>query len=205
MIYVCVNRIGTVASTSPRDETQKLARRVNVTLVDITALTRGSGSNGITSTSRLAKEEIDRILTQIDKEHESKQWRTHRDDLVASLLMGFGGGTANLALRSAKFFVEPAQLAANGSEAREFAHRMFYFALSFAAIALDYVSAKSAFQPIDQRKLELEDVLRFGTDPDETKKRLTLALQLVRGYLQNGAAVLPSQTNFDLELKMKQG
>lgn len=177
-----------VASTSPRAETQKLARRVNITLIDITALNRGN-SNEMALTSRLVKEEVDRTLTQIDKEHEGKQWRSHRDDLVASLITGFGGGTANVALRSAKFFVEQAQSAADGSKMRETAQRMFYFALSFGAIALDYVAARSAFQPIGQRKSDLEDVLRFGTDPDETKKRLTLALQLMRVYLQNGGGV----------------
>jgi hypothetical protein len=160
-----------------------------VTLIDITALARGNGSGANASSSRLAKEEIDRALAQIDREHESKQWRSHRDDLVASVIMAFGGGTANVALRAARFFVEQAQSAADGSTMREIGQRMFYFSLAFAAIALDYVAAKSAFQPVEQRKSALEDVLRFGTDPDETKKRLALALQLVRGYLPNGTAV----------------
>ena len=192
-----------VASTSPREETEKLARRVNVTLIDVTALTRGTSSEGITSATRLAKEAVDRVLAQIDKEHEGKEWRAHRDDLVASVIMGFGGGTANVALRSARFFVEQAQSAANGSKMREAAHRMFYFALSFAAIALDYVAAKNAFQPIGQRKSDLEDVLRYGTDPDETKKRLTLALQLVRRYLPNGSAIANQlRSRIDDETKM---
>jgi hypothetical protein len=178
-----------VASTSPREETRKLARRVNVTLIDITALTRPVGSDGPSSTARLAKEEIDRALAQIDKEHEGKLWRTHRDDLVASVIMGFGGGTANVALRSIKFFIEQAQSTVDGSSMHEVARRMFYFALSFAAISLDYVAAKNAFQPTEQRKSDIEDVLRFGTDPQETKRRLALSLQLLRNYLHNGGGI----------------
>ena len=158
-----------VASTAPKEETRKLARRVNISLIDVTALTRG-GSDGINSSSRLAKEDIDQALAQLDREHETKKWRLTRDEVVASVIMGFGGGTANVALRSAKFFAEQAQASSHRSAKRVFAQRMFYFTLSFAAIALDYVAAKNAFQPIADRRSDLEDVLRFGTDPDETKR-----------------------------------
>lgn len=178
-----------VASTSPREETQKIARRVNVALIDVTALTRANGGEEINSKSRLSKEDIDRFLASMDKEHESKLWRSTRDDVVASVIMAFGGGTANVALRAAKFYAEQALSSAPGSRTREIAQRMLYFALAFAAISLDFISARNAFQPIAHRKADLEDTLRFGTDPDETKRRITLAVDLVRGYLPNGPAI----------------
>ncbi len=177
-----------VASTSPRDETQKIARRVNITLIDISALSRNNGSEGIQAASRLAKEDIDKLLSTVDKEHESKLWRSTRDDLVASVIMGFGGGTINVALRAAKFYADQALSSAPSSRTREVAQRMFYFSLAFAAISLDFIASRSAFQPISQRKADLEETLRFGTDPDETKRRLGLAFELVRGYLPNGPA-----------------
>jgi hypothetical protein len=124
----------------------------------------------------------------MDKEQESKSWRSYRDDVVASVLMGFGGGTANVALRAAKFYAENMLSSAPASKTREVALRMFYFSVSVAAIALDYITSQSAFQPIAQRKADLEDILRFGTDPSDTKRRLNLVLELVRSYLPNGAA-----------------
>jgi len=177
-----------VASTSPREETQKIARRVNITLIDITALSRGNGSEGLHAISRLAKEDIDRLLGAMDKEHETKLWRSNRDDVVASVIMAFGGGTVNVALRATKFYADHILSSAPGSRTRETAQRMFYFALAFAAISLDFISARSAFQPIAQRKADLEDTLKFGSDPDETKRRLSLAFDLVRQYLPNGSA-----------------
>jgi hypothetical protein len=178
-----------VASTSPREETQKIARRVNVGLIDITALARTNGGEEIHAKIRLTKEELDWLLSQMDKEHESKQWRSTRDELVASVIMAFGGGTANVALRAAKFYGEQALSSAPGSRTRETAQRMLYLSLSFAAISFDFISARNAFQPLAQRRADLEDTLRFGTDPQETKKRISLAVDLVRGYLPNGPAV----------------
>jgi len=187
-----------VASTAPRDETQKIARRVNVTLIDITALSRGQGSEGLKENSRISKEEMDRLLIAMDKEHETKLWRSNRDDVVASVIMGFGGGTANVALRAANFYVEHLLSSPPGSTTRETAQRMLYYTLSFAAIGLDYIAARSAFQPLVERKATLEDTLRFGTNPEETKKRLALALDLVREYLPNGS-VLANQLRSRIE------
>jgi hypothetical protein len=178
-----------VASTSPREETQKIARRVKVGLIDITALARTNGGDEIHAKSRLTKEDLDRLLVQMDKEHESKLWRSMRDDVVASVLTAFGGGTANVALRAAKFYGEQALSSAPGTRTCEAAQRMLYLSLSFAAISLDFTSARAAFQPISQRRAELEDTLRFGTDPQESKRLIALAVDLVRGYLPNGPAV----------------
>jgi hypothetical protein len=177
-----------VASTGPREETLKIARRVGITIIDIQALNRGAGTEALLSPTRLHKEEMDRRLAEIDKEQESRSWRTTRDDFHSSVLTGFGGGSANVALRSAHFYAENTLSSAPASKTRELALRMFYLATSLAAIALDYVVAQSAFQPIEQRKADLEDVLRFGTDPRESKKRLSLALELIRSYLPNGTA-----------------
>lgn len=178
-----------VASTSPKEETRKLARRVKISLIDVTALNRTGGSEGLQLSDRLSKEEIDRGLAQLDREHETKKWRSTRDEMIASVLMGFGGGTANVALRSSKYFAEQALAATDGSLMREYAQRMFYFSLAFVAISLDFVSAKSAFQPLSERRAHLEDILRFGIDPDETKRRLSLAMDLVRNYLANGSSL----------------
>ena len=41
--------------------------------------------------------------------------------------------------------------------------------------ALDFVAAQTAFQPADRRKQELEDAVRYGDDPGETKTRIDLA------------------------------
>jgi hypothetical protein len=105
------------------------------------------------------------------KEQEGKSWRSNRDDVVASVLMGFGGGTANVALRAAKFYAENMLSSAPASKTREVALRMFYFSVSVAAIALDYITSQGAFQPLAQRKADLEDILRFGTDPSHTKRK----------------------------------
>jgi hypothetical protein len=54
-----------VASTGPREETQKIARRVGVTLIDIQALSRGAGTEALLSPNRLHKEDIDRLLVRM--------------------------------------------------------------------------------------------------------------------------------------------
>jgi hypothetical protein len=178
-----------VASTSPREETQKIARRVNITLIDVTALNRGGGSEAIQSSGRYSKEELDALLATMDKEHESKLWRGNRDDVAASVIMGFGGGTANVGLRAAKFFAEHALASAPNSTTRVIAQRMLFFSIALVGVGLDFIAAQSEFQPLTKRKADLEDTLRYGANPDESKRRLSLASELVRGYLPNGAAI----------------
>jgi hypothetical protein len=53
-----------VASTAPREETQKIARRVGVTLIDVQALNRGAGTETLLSPNRLHKEDIDHLLVE---------------------------------------------------------------------------------------------------------------------------------------------
>lgn len=177
-----------VFSSGLRDASRRLARRLKVTVLDVQAL----GSAGIDSfvdPARLPREDVVRSIGDIDRQRESKAWRQHMHDMLAALLTSFGGSGANVALRAAGFFASQSLSAAPSSASSILALRLFYLAAACAAAGLDYVAAQSSFQSADRRLQDIEDSIRYGTDHDETKNRLDIALELARQYLPNGAAL----------------
>ena len=179
---------GFVAATGVRDTTRRLARRIDITIIDFQALGGGSIEK-LKSKDRRSKEEISKLLGDIDKQRESKLWRSQVSDALAALLISFGGGSANVALREAHFYADQATLAAPGSIAAGMAVRLFYLCAAVAGISLDYVAAQGAFQPPDKRRAYIEEIIRFGADHQEKKARIDLALELTRQYLPNGSTL----------------
>lgn len=173
-----------VASAGIRDATRRLARRLRISIVDLQTVV----NDETTAVRRLTREEFGKLIGEADRNRDSKKWRTHLHDTLAALLTSFGGSSANVALRSASYFADQVLTATPGAPACQLAARGFYLSVSAAAISLDFVVAQAAYQSDDRLLLEVEDTVRYGSDHAETKRRLDLALQVVRQYLPNGAA-----------------
>lgn len=177
-----------VATVGARDAAHRLGRRLGISIIDLQALAPSVGIESLRDSSRISRTELDALVASVDRQRESRDWREHLDLMLAGLLTSFGGSSANIALRAARFYAEQALGSAPNSQSASIATRLFFLAAAIAAVSLDYVAAQSAFRPADQRRRDLEDVVRFGSDPAETRGKIELALELVRQYLPNGAA-----------------
>lgn len=179
---------GFVAATGVREANRRLARRIGITIIDFQVLGGGSIET-LKTNDRLSKEEIGVLLVNADRQRESKVWRSHFNDTVAALGTAFGGSSSNIALRAAHFYAEQAIIASPNSPTAQIALRMLFLCASIAAESLDYVAAQGAFQAIEKRRSDIEDVIRYGADHQETKRQLDLALRLTREYLPNGTVL----------------
>lgn len=173
-----------VASAGIREATRRLAKRLRITLVDLQTLAVDEAA----ASQRLTREEFGKLVGEADRHRDSKRWRANMNDTLAALLTSFGGSGANVALRSASYFADQVLTAAPTSATRQLATRLFYLSASAAAVGLDFVVSQAAYQSLDKQQQEVEDTVRYGSDHAETKRRLDLALQVTRQYLQNGAA-----------------
>ena len=173
-----------VASAGIREATRRLAKRLRISVVDLQTVAIDESA----VTHRLAREELGKLVGEADRHRDSKKWRTHLHDTLAALLTSFGGSSANVALRSAGYFADQVLTTTPASPTCQLATRAFYLSVSAAAVGLDYVVAQAAYQSADRQQQEVEDTVRYGSDYAETKRRLDLALQVVRQYLPNGAA-----------------
>ena len=185
---------GFVASSNIREANRRLARRIRISVIDVQALGTGGVENFI-NPDRLSREELNNLVADVDRQHESKVWREQINDVLAGLLTSFGGGGANIALRAARFYAEQSLAASPGSIVSEVAIRLFYLSAALAAVGLDFVAAQTSFQPSERRRTDVENAVRFGSDHDETKNRLELAIQLARQYLPNGNAIANQLTD----------
>jgi hypothetical protein len=177
-----------VASSGVRDATRRLAQRLRITVIDMQTLT-ARNSEKSASPNRLTREELGKLVGEADRHRDSKKWREHLHDTLAALLSAFGGSGANIALRSAGYFADQVLTASSTSPSRELATRLFYLTVSAAAVGLDYVASQTAYQLVDKQQQDVEEVVRYGSDHVETKRRLELALQVTRQYLPNGPAL----------------
>lgn len=173
-----------VASAGIREANRRLAKRLRVNVVDLQTVVIDESA----ISHRLTREELAKLVGETDRHRDSKKWRTHLHDTLASLLTAFGGSSANVALRSANYFSDQVLTAAPGSPTCQLAARAFYLSLSAAAIGLDYVVAQAAYLPADRAQIEVEDTVRYGSDHAETKRRLDLAVKVARQYLGNAQA-----------------
>ncbi len=177
-----------VAATNVREANRRLARRLNLTVVDFLAL-GGGAIEALVPKDRIFREDLIKQIIAVDKNREAKDWRAQLDDALASLLTSFGGSSANIALRAARFFADQLITSQPQSVVSALALRLFYLCAAAAAASLDYVSAQAAFQTVEQRHREIEDVLRFGSDHGETKSRFEVAVRMTRELLPNGMAL----------------
>lgn len=173
-----------VASAGIREATRRLAKRLRISVVDLQTVAMDESA----ISGRLTREELGKLVSQADRNRDSKEWRVHMHGTLAALLTSFGGSSANVALRSASYFADQVLTATPASPTCNLATRAFYLSASAAAIGLDYVVAQAAYQSADRQQSEVEDTIRYGSDHAETKLRLELALRVTRQYLRNGAA-----------------
>jgi len=178
-----------VATTDTRQSARKLARSLNVILLDGDAVSKLSNSEQLKSTDQLSSEEFDEIVRKVDKGRHSDEWRHNFHDARASLVFGMGAQSTNRNLAASAFFGEQTLLAQPNSEQAKTGVRLLYFTTALAAISLDYVLADQAFQSQDNRRKSIIGSIRFG-DPEGVPGLQTIraAIGLARKYIENGNA-----------------
>jgi hypothetical protein len=179
-----------VASTDKRPSSHRLAKSVEVTLLD------GDAINKLTSAPKLklgdmhSSEEYDGLFKAVDAARRNADWRTALLAARSSLLTNFGIHSANMALRAAGFFAEQTILAAPKSEQAQVALRGFYSTCAYAAIGLDFVLADLAFQSHEDRRAALITGVRYGnTNVREALMPVRTAIGLVRQHVSNGGSI----------------
>lgn len=179
-----------VASTDKRQSSRRLAKAMDVTLLDGDAISKLTTSTKLRLGDQYSSEEFDGLFKAVDAARRSSDWRSALLTARASLLTSFGVHSANTALRVAGFFGEQAILAAPKSSQAQAALRGFYSTCAYAAIGLDYVLADLVFRSQDERRTALINGIRYGqTDTTEPLATVRAAIGLVRQYAANGNSV----------------
>lgn len=178
-----------IATTDKRPSIRRLAKALNVTLLDGDAISKLTQSDKLKKSGQLRSDEFDGAVKRIDETRRSAEWRQNIQAARASLISGMGVQSTNRNLGACAFFAEQAVLAQPGSEQAQVALRLFYLTSSLAAISLDYVLADQAFRSADDRRNSVIDSIRFGqSDAVEALPTVRAAVALARKYVENGGA-----------------
>jgi hypothetical protein len=179
-----------VASTDKRPSSHRLAKSVEVTLLDGDAINKLASAPKLKLGDIHSSEEYDDLFKAVDAARRNAEWRTALLAARSSLLTNFGIHSANMALRAAGFFAEQTILAAPKSDQAQVALRGFYSTCAYAAIGLDFVLADLAFQSHEDRRAALITGVRYGnTNVREALMPVRTAIGLVRQHASNGGSV----------------
>ena len=179
-----------VATTDKRPSAKKLAKTLNVTLLDGDAVSKLTKSAQLKNQRQLSSEEFDDDVKRVDKSRHSEEWRLNLQKARASLIVDMGAQSTNRNLAASAFFGEQTLLAQPRSEQARTGLRLLYLTTAFAAISLDYVLADQAFQSQEDRKKSIIGSIRFGdADGGSNLPTIRAAVGLARKYADNGNAV----------------
>src|SRR5437667_6914149 len=79
-----------VATTDQRESAKRLAKSVNVTLLDGDAVSKLLQSTKLVQTTQLFSSQLDSLVKKIDEGRRTSDWRQTLHEARASLLTGFG-------------------------------------------------------------------------------------------------------------------
>lgn len=178
-----------VATTDNRPAARRLAKELNITLLDGDAVAKITNSEQLKRVDQIRLEELDQAVKRIDQSRRSSEWRETFQAARSSLLSGMGAQATNTNLASSAFFAEQTILAQPCSEQAQIGLRLFYFTSALAAISLDYLLADEAFRSQEDRRQSIVGSIRFGRS--QTKEPLPViqaAIALARKYADNGSA-----------------
>lgn len=179
-----------VSTTDKRESVKKLARRLGILLLDGDVTARMLSSEQLSTVRRLTGDEFDAFVRSVDDNRGSKDWIKRISESKNSILAGFGIQSANANLSACRYFAEQVVLGHNDSPLVKIAARAVYLCAALAAVSLDYVTSEAIFGPLEDRKRNLVEGLRFGqSDETPSLANVNLALGLVRQFADNGSAV----------------
>jgi hypothetical protein len=179
-----------VATTDQRESAKRLAKSVNVILLDGDAVSKLLQSGKLVQTTQLFSSNLDALVKKIDEGRRSSEWRQMLLEARASLLTGFGTQSTNQNLRAAGFFAEQTVLAQAKSEQAQIALRLFYLTSALAAVSLDFSLSSHVFRSQEDKKRLLVSGIRFGhSETHQAFSTVRAAIGLVRQYVDNGKAI----------------
>ena len=172
-----------VATTDKRASLRKLAKKLEISLIDGNDLQRIKTSSHLKLDHRLSDEEFLAALRSVDRSRRSRALTSLREDLLKSILEGFGPASA---VRSLACFTKLCQLTVEShpnSEAAQFSGRLAYLTAAIACESLDLISMEAAFRTLEEKYELLVNAIRYGaTDRNEGLRNVNLALELIRQY-----------------------
>ncbi|WP_342234666.1 hypothetical protein [Inquilinus sp. OTU3971] len=179
-----------VATTDKRIGSRRLARALNVMLLDGDGIGELIRDEQLKASNQLSSTEFDEAVKAVDEQRRSSEWRQALYEARTALLSGMGVHSTNRCLAANLFFAEQAVLSQPGSVQSNIAVRLCFFTAALVTISLDYMLAEQIFRPIEERRESVTNSIRFGqTDAGGTIPTIRGALGLVRKYAENGSAV----------------
>ena len=176
-----------VATTDKRKSLRKIAKKLDLSIIDGTDLQRIRERQNILFPERLTDEELIAMLREVDKGRRKRELQEARKEIIGSLSDGFGVSSVVRSLESFSRLGRAAVSAHPGSEGAVAAGRLAYLAAAIACQSLDYVSIAAAFRSADERRELLLNAVRYGaSDRDEGMRNLRLAVGLIEKYAPSG-------------------
>ena len=179
-----------IATTDTRPILRRLARSLEISILDGTDLKRMMESTKVLFPDRLHEEEIESLIRSVDEVRGNKLLQNNYRDLKAGLIDEFGSGTINRSLESFAFFSDNFIKSHPKSEAASVCLRLAYVAASLAAIALDFVLTNVSFRSQKERQVTVANVIRYGFEDQESGlEKIRIATALVEKYATNGRTI----------------
>ncbi len=192
-----------VVTTDKRKNLRKIAKKLDLSIMDGTDLQRIQGRQNILFPERLTDEELVAMLREVDKGRRERELQEARKEIIGSLSDGFGASSVVRSLESFSRLGGAAVSAHPGSVGAVAAGRLAYLAAAITCQSLDYVSVAAAFRSVDERRELLLNAVRYGaSDRDEGMRNLRLAVGLIEKYAPNGpvaARAVETGLNSDLD------
>lgn len=179
-----------VATTDRRPATRRLARALDVAVLDGEAISKLIKSPQVVSESVLTGEEWDDLLRSVDSARGATAWRDRVRSVRSSMLSDFGVRSGNNAMGAVIFFAQAAIEAQPRSKTAEAALRAVYACAGLAAVSLDFALSDHAFSSTEDRARAISNGIRYGQADDlDALRNVRLAVGLARDFAQNGKAV----------------
>ncbi len=179
-----------VATTDKRAATRRLAKSLNVILLDGDAIAKLSHSEQLKKAEQIRTDDLNFFIKKVDNSRRSVEWRQIILDARTSLISAFGIQSVNRNLAASSFFAEQAVMAQPKSEQAQLALRLFYQTSAFAIISLDFILADHAFRPQEDRRQLLMNGIRYGqSEVVAALPTVRAAIGLARKYADNGNAI----------------
>lgn len=179
-----------VATTDRRPATRRLARSLNVAVLDGAAISNLIHNPAQKVEESLTGEEWDAAIRRVDTARGATQWRDRIRSVRSSMLTDFGVRSANTAMGAVIKFADAAIEAQPQSEEAQTAIRAVYASAASAAVSLDFTSSDYAFSPVDDRRSAIANGIRYGqADEVDALRNVRLAVGLARDFAHNGKAI----------------
>ncbi|WP_240775106.1 hypothetical protein [Pedobacter xixiisoli] len=175
-----------VATTDRRQEVKDFGKKLNVTVLDGTFLSRLVSSDNSTD-DRLTDEEFSNAISSYELSKLDGDWKARLKFSKSLLSTGLSFDSCNKWLIEAKFFAEQSITKTNQ---HELALRCLYLICSFVAVSIDFVLKEISFQEQPERIMLIKDGITYGSRGNAgVTKMINLAMGLVEQHAKDGKLI----------------